>query len=115
LNPKITSGKKFNIYLYLVLSNIGDLMTEDKLRKLARERAKAKLGFYVHLIVYIVVNAFLILLWYLTPDTAEIPWFVYPLVGWGIGLVAHGVYTFYGGTGLEDSMTERELEKLKAQ
>lgn len=94
-------------------------MTEDKLRKLARKRAKAKIGFYIHLVVYVVVNAFLFLLWYfMTPDITGIPWFIYPLVGWGIGLVAHGLYTFYGGsggTGWEDSMTERELEKLKAK
>ena len=77
------------------------------------------MGFYVHLVVYVVVNAFLVLLWYfMNPEmVAGIPWFIYPLFGWGIGLVAHGVYTFYsdGGTGWEDSMTERELEKLKAK
>ena len=90
-------------------------MTEDKLRKLARKRAQAKIGFYIHLIVYVVVNVFLVLLWYMTSDTTEFPWFIYPLVGWGIALVAHGLYTFYGSTGLEDSMTERELAKLKAR
>ena len=90
-------------------------MTEDKLRKLARKRAQAKIGFYVHLVIYVIINVFLVLLWYITSDTTELPWFIYPLIGWGIGLVAHGVYTFYGSTGLEDSMTERELANLKAQ
>jgi len=91
-------------------------MSEDKLRKLARKRAQAKIGFYVHLVIYVIINVFLVLLWYMTSDTTEFPWFIFPLVGWGIGLVAHGVYTFYGSsTGLEDSMTERELAKLKAQ
>lgn len=92
-------------------------MNEDNLRKLARKRARAKIGFYVHLVVYVVVNAFLVLLWYfMNPEiVAGIPWFIYPLVGWGVGLVAHGVFTFYGGNGWEDSMTERELEKLKTK
>lgn len=89
-------------------------MTEDKLRRQARERAKAKLGFYAHLIVFIVVNAFLIILWYVTTNATGDIWFIFPLVGWSIGLIAHGLSTFYGGTSLEDRMTERELEKLKA-
>ena len=91
-------------------------MSEEQLRQMARKRAQAKIGFYIHLIVYIIVNVFLFLLWYMTSDTTEFPWFIFPLFGWGIGLVAHGVYTFYGSsTSLEDSMTERELAKLKAQ
>ena len=90
-------------------------MSEEELRKIARQRAKAKSGFYIHLIVYIVVNILLVAIWYFTSDTNEFPWFVFPLGGWGIALVLHAVTTFYGGNSLEDRMTERELAKLKAE
>ena len=89
-------------------------MTEEKLRQLARERAKAKTGFYIHLIIYIIVNILLVSIWYITLGPSGFPWFVFPLIGWGIALVIHGVVTF-GGNSLEDRMTERELAKLKAQ
>ena len=92
-------------------------MTEEELRKIARKRAKAKTGFYIHLIVYIIVNIMLISIWYFTSDSNGLPWFVFPLVGWGIALVIHGVVAFRGSSleNMEDRMTERELAKLKAQ
>ena len=90
-------------------------MSEEELRQIARQRAKAKTGFYIHLIVYIIVNILLVSIWYFTSDKSEFPWFVYPLVGWGIALVIHAVTAFYGGNSLEDRMTERELAKLKAE
>jgi len=92
-------------------------MTEEELRKIARKRAKAKTGFYTHLIVYIIVNILLVSIWYFTSDSSELPWFVFPLVGWGVALVIHGVIAFRGSSldNIEDRMTERELAKLKAQ
>ena len=92
-------------------------MTEEELRKIARKRAKAKTGFYIHLIVYIIVNILLVSIWYFTSDSSGLPWFVFPLVGWGIGLLIHGVFAFSGSSldDMEDRMTERELAKLKAQ
>ena len=92
--------------------------SENKLRKIARERAKAKLGFYIHLVVYVCVNALLFTIWYLfTSESGGVPWFIFPLIGWGIGLIAHAVVTFSGISteSLEDRMTEQELAKLKEQ
>ena len=96
---------------------MGFLMTEEELRKMARKRAKAKTGFYIHLIVYIIVNILLVSIWYFTSDSSGLPWFVFPLVGWGIALVIHGVVAFHGSSleDMEDRMTERELAKLKSQ
>ncbi len=37
--------------------------SEEELRRVARERAKRKADFYVHLAVYLAVNAFLAVLW----------------------------------------------------
>jgi len=47
-------------------------------------------GFFAHLIIYIIVNIFLTTL-NLTSDP-DVIWFVYPLIGWGIGLIAHFVF-----------------------
>jgi len=47
-----------------------------------------KLGeFYRHLIVYFVINLGLISVNIITGQW----WFVYPLLGWGIGIIAHGL------------------------
>ena len=94
-------------------------MAEEKLRKIARERAKAKLGFYIHLVVYVCVNALLFAIWYLfTSESGGVPWFIYPLIGWGIAVVIHAILAFSGIStekSLEDRMTEQELAKLKEQ
>ncbi|MBS0251424.1 MAG: 2TM domain-containing protein [Proteobacteria bacterium] len=44
-------------------------------------------GFKFHLIAYVIVNAILIAVNLMNP--AHI-WFFWPLLGWGIGLAAHG-------------------------
>jgi hypothetical protein len=49
-------------------------------------------GFRLHLIIYAVVNALLIVVNLMT--TPDKLWFYWPLLGWGIGLAGHafGVY-----------------------
>lgn len=92
-------------------------MAEEKLRQKARERARAKIGFYIHLTIYVIVNVLLFCIWYITLGPGGFPWFIFPLFGWGIGLIVHAVATFYGKSmeDLEERMTEQELAKLKAQ
>ncbi len=79
--------------------------------KRAEERVEKKLGFYVHLAVYVLVNAVLI-----TIDLSRSPdshWFYWPLIGWGIGLAMHAADVFGGGIGskMKQRMVERELER----
>lgn len=45
-------------------------------------------GFRVHLIIYLCVNAFLLFI-NLLGDANHL-WFYWPLLGWGIGVAAHG-------------------------
>jgi len=59
-----------------------------RVKKVARVRR----GFYIHLTAYVVVNALLIAINLAT--TPERLWFGWPLFGWGIGIIAHGVAAF---------------------
>jgi 2TM domain len=55
---------------------------------------RRKRGFYIHLTTYILVNALLVgINLAITPDRLWVKW---PLMGWGIGIVAHAaaVFTF---------------------
>lgn len=52
-------------------------------------RAKAKVEFRIHLINYVVINTILAVInLTLTP---EYIWFQWPLLGWGIGIILHGI------------------------
>ncbi len=87
------------------------MANDDALMALARKRAQEKIGFYIHFTVYVVVNAFLILIWWFVVGDG-FPWFLFILGFWGIGIVAHFMGVFVG-TGMTDRMTQREYEKLK--
>jgi hypothetical protein len=79
----------------------------------AKKRVEAKMGFYIHLAVYIGVNLFLIAINLVTaPDQ---PWFKWPLMGWGIGLFFHGlgVFASFKGDSIKERMIEKEMEAMR--
>lgn len=88
-------------------------MTPQDVDALARKRVKSQLGWYKHLAVYLIVNAFLISMsiW------QDRNWAIFPLFGWGLGLVLHGASVWFAGAGshLRESMVARERLKLAAQ
>lgn len=88
-------------------------MDTDELEKEARSRAEKrveeKLGFLKHLVVYIIVNAFLFVINAVTGP--KFWWFLFPLGGWGIALVAHFVTVFVLGGGLVEEWRRKEIEK----
>jgi hypothetical protein len=78
----------------------------------AKKRAGAKLRFYVHLSVYIVVITLLIVI-NLSTSTQYL-WFKWPLIGWGIGVFfnALGVFVLPGKSSVPERMTEKEMRKV---
>jgi len=88
-------------------------MQNQELYEKAKARAEEKLGFYMHFAAYVVVNLLLIAvnLW----TSPEYYWFKWSLIGWGIGLLFHGLGTFVfcEGSGIQDRMIEKEMEKLE--
>jgi hypothetical protein len=74
--------------------------------------AKARAAFKSHLISYLVVNAGLWGLWFLTDRNAGhgIPWPSWPALGWGIGLAFH-YFNAYHTDAYGDTL--REYEKLQ--
>jgi hypothetical protein len=54
--------------------------------------ARRKVGLYIHATVYVAVNVLLITI-NLSTATGHL-WFQWPLLGWGIGLLAHAAAAF---------------------
>ena len=90
-------------------------LSDHELDRLARKRAAAKLGWYLHLAIYVVVNLGLFAL--SEHGFGHRRWSVFPLLGWGLGLALHGISVFVLGTGsgLRQRMVEREREKLRRE
>lgn len=83
----------------------------DELKRIARRRAGAKLGLYIHATVYIAVNAFLALVQVQT--TPQIHWNLWPLAGWGLGLAIHAAVVLLAASGLRERMEAAELRRLQ--
>ena len=78
--------------------------------------AKKRASFKSHLVTYIVINAFLWTLWYLTGGrdyNRGLPWPVWPALGWGIGLAFHyfGAYVTDGRHAIEKEYQKLETKK----
>lgn len=88
-------------------------LTPEEIERLARKRAGAKLGWFIHATVYVVVNAALLVL--SDQMFGHRPWRLAPALGWGVGLLLHGaaVWLLGSGSDLRERMVQKEREKLQ--
>ena len=86
-------------------------MEENLDRDAAERRVRDKVGFFAHVTTYGCVMALLVTINLLT-NPAHL-WFVWPLLGWGVGLVSHAVVVFLRprGARIFDRMVEREMHR----
>lgn len=84
--------------------------TDQQLWALAKRRAKFKRS----LSAYAIVIPFLWVIWYFTMPGdykwKNIPWPIWPMLGWGLGLANHYVNAYVIQ---ESSLEQREYDKLK--
>ncbi len=78
----------------------------------AKKAVNERIGFYVHLIVYLAVNGFFhIINWWEGGGY----WAIFPAAGWGIGLFFHGLGVFgkFTNAAWKKKMIQKELVKRK--
>lgn len=90
-----------------IVSNIidDDVHAYDR----AKKRMKEIKSFYGNLIAYCIIIPFLMIV-NLTTSPKKI-WFLWPMLGWGIGLAAHGMGAFAIGKNWEERKIRQILEK----
>jgi hypothetical protein len=84
--------------------------TEDSLRHEAVRRLKKKRDFQAHLITYVSVNALLVAIWAVT--SAGFFWPIFPILGWGIGLLLNA-WDAYGRKPISEHEIAREVDRLR--
>ncbi|WP_460939511.1 2TM domain-containing protein [Spirosoma humi] len=85
------------------------------------KQAKARVGFRIHLHSFLISNAGLWLIWAFTTFAVRstnhagllFPWPIFPMIGWGIGLLSHYASVYHRGS--EQNMIEKEYQKLVIQ
>jgi sensor histidine kinase YesM len=85
--------------------------TQDESYERARQRVKEIKSFYGNLISYCIVIPFLIIINLITSPNRY--WFYWPMLGWGIGVISHGISVFTIGTNWEEQKIRKILEKQK--
>ncbi|GAB5474289.1 MAG: histidine kinase [Maribacter sp.] len=90
------SVSDFSVKLPMLTKQVSVMETqkeyiEDKLYEKAKERVEAIKGFYGNLLAYFIVIPFL---WILNYNTTSFPWAIFPTLGWGFGVVAHGMEAY---------------------
>jgi hypothetical protein len=86
-------------------------LTPETLEQIARKRAKAKMGWFKHATVYALVNLGLFLLSTVTGHN----WHLFPLLGWGVALLIHGMVVFVlpSSDGVHARLLQKERERLQ--
>lgn len=93
------------------------MMNEQESYRVARRQVRRLKGFYIHLTVYVLVNALLLLTNLVF--SPGVWWFYWPLLGWGTGVAAHAVSVFglsgSPGKAWEERKIKELLDKQKAR
>jgi hypothetical protein len=90
---------------------INESTRNEVLRDRAIKRLKKRRDFSAHVLVYVLVNAFLVAIWALTNPHGFF-WPIFPLAGWGIGVVMNAWDVFRNDEFDEDQI-RREMERLQ--
>ena len=88
-------------------------MDEQARYQEAKKRVEDIKGFYYHLVTFFLVNAVLVVINLLT--SPEYLWFIWPIIGWGVGLVCHAISVFSNlwGKSWEERKIKEIMEKNK--
>jgi len=85
----------------------------DTLYKLAKRRVYLRRSVLEHFVIYLLVNALLVVIFFLTTPGGYF-WPGWSMLGWGIGLLCHAITTWFllhGSNGTQNAV-EREYQKL---
>lgn len=86
-------------------------ITEKELYQMAKKRVALKKGFAIHGGVFCVVNFCIAIINMIT--SPSYPWFLFPMLGWGIGLGSHYVAVVAKlKFDLKNTAIQREMEYL---
>ena len=84
---------------------------DEVLRQRALKSLKAKQDFKVHLTSYLVVNGFLVVLWAVTGRGYF--WPIWPILGWGVGLLFHGLSLRWADSEPTQAQIDAEAARIR--
>jgi hypothetical protein len=92
---------------------IDETTRDEALRERAVKRLRKQRDFRAHLLVYVMVNAFLVTIWAVT-SVHSFFWPMFPIAGWGIGVVMNA-WDAYHREDFDEERIRREIKRLQGQ
>jgi hypothetical protein len=86
---------------------------DDDLRQNALRRLKKRQDFHAHVLVYVLVNGFSVIIWVLTSPGGFF-WPVFLMAFWGIGLVMNAWDVYRKGR-FSEQQVQAEIDRLQRQ
>lgn len=107
-------GSLFVVEIPMLTKQISVVQTQetyidDKRYVRAKEKVEKIKGFYSNLISYIVIIPFLA---YINYRTTDFPWVIFPILGWGFGVVSHGMEAFGYSPFVGKNWEERKIREF---
>lgn len=109
------TNQQFSVFLPILTKQVSNTMItqetyiKDKRYQKAKEKVEAIKGFYGNLIAYLIVIPALAWLNY---QTTSFPWVVFPMLGWGLGVLLHGMEVYGYNPLWGKRWEERKLREL---
>ncbi|MDC6365111.1 MULTISPECIES: 2TM domain-containing protein [Flavobacteriaceae] len=108
------TSANFSVSLPMLTKQVSVMETqetfiEEKRYLKAKERVKGIKDFYSNLIAYCIIIPFL---WWLNYRTTDFLWAFFPTLGWGFGVVAHGMEAFGYNPLWGKRWEERKIQEL---
>jgi hypothetical protein len=85
---------------------------ETELRDRALKGLKKRRDLHAHMLIYTMVNTFIVIIWALTSRHGFF-WPIFPMVGWGIGVVMNA-WDVWRGDDFDEARIVREMNRLKS-
>jgi hypothetical protein len=81
---------------------------EEKRYEMARKKVEELKGFYVHFGIYLVMSVVFV---YLNFISSSFPWSIFPIAGWGLGVLGHASEVFDWNPFFNKQWEERQIRK----
>ena len=107
-------SKDFRVAIPLLTRSVRKTKTQESyIRGKRYERAKKKVeeikGFYVHLCIYLIMVPVFI---YLNVKSTSFPWALFPIGGWGLGVIGHASEVYDWNPFFGKDWEERQIRKF---
>jgi len=109
------NNKQFSIAIPMLTQNTMKMKTQDnfiseKKYSYAKEQVEKLKGFYIHFSIYLIFIPVFIWLNYISG--AGFPWAIFPIGGWGFGVLGHASETFNYNPFFGKNWEERKIREL---